>query len=963
MAEDLDIDGDNVRVAVVQYSHDASAYFYLMTHKTKKDVVYAVRSLRHKGGRPRNTGAALQFVRDNVFTASAGSRHLQGVPQILFVLTTGGSSDDVTGPAVDLKGLGVLSFGIGLKNAEENELQSISYTSRFLFNLPAFGELMSIQPEILSFIKSKMEVEPPTIVVELDAAMRDIVFLLDGSDGTRNGFPAMRDFVQRVVEKLNVEENKDRVSVVQYSRDPEAHFYLNTHSTKGDVINSIRNLKHKGGRPLNTGAALQFVKDNVFTASAGSRRLEGVPQLLILLSGGRSHDVVSIPASALKEDGIVPLTIGTRDADIIELQVIAHTPSYALSVPGFDDLQSVDQHLLSFVKSVPRLPRPQPTTVVVKTDTTQRDIVFLLDGSDETQNGFQSIRDFVQNVVEKLFLEEDKDRVSVVQFSRDPEAHFYLNTYSTKGDVTNSIRNLRHKGGRPLNTGAALQFVKDNVLTASAGSRRLEGVPQLLILLTGGRSSDDVHGAVTMLKEFGVILLVVGVKKADTLELQMISHKPSYSFSIPNFYDLPSVQQQVVSAITKVTKLTSTDLPSVIADDGKRDIVFLLDGSDDSRTQFPVILNFVQRTVEKFDVENRFSVVQYSNNPEANFYLNTFSTKEDILDAVRGLRHKGGRPLNTGAALQFVKDNVFTASAGSRGLEGVPQILIVLSGKRSRDDIRGPATALKESGVVPFSIGTANADTLEIQTLSHDPKYALSITDFKDLPTMQEQFFALVKEVSHRKSAIRLKDFESKSIKRDIVFLLDGSDDTRNGFEGVRRFIQRLVEKLSMEDNRDQVALVQYSKEATANFYLNSYSTKADVLNSVKSIRHKGGRPLNTGAALQFVKNNVFNTSTGSRRPEPVRQILVVFSGGRSSDDIRGPAQALKNSEIKTFGIGTKNADTLELQTISFTPSHTFSVSDFENLESVQDKIISAMSGAQEILPEMTDFSGKNVVV
>lgn len=164
MAEDLDIDGDNVRVAVVQYSHDASPYFYLMTHKTKKAVVYAVRNLRHKGGSPRNTGAALQFVRDNVFTASTGSRRLEGVPQILFVLTTGRSSDDVMGPAVDLKGLGVLSFAIGLKNAEENELQGISYTSRFLFNLPVFGELLSIQPEIHSFIKSKMEAEPPTIV-------------------------------------------------------------------------------------------------------------------------------------------------------------------------------------------------------------------------------------------------------------------------------------------------------------------------------------------------------------------------------------------------------------------------------------------------------------------------------------------------------------------------------------------------------------------------------------------------------------------------------------------------------------------------------------------------------------------------------------------------------------------------------------------------------------------------------
>ena len=201
---------------------------------------------------------------------------------------------------------------------------------------------------------------------------------------------------------------------------------------------------------------------------------------------------------------------------------------------------------------------------LVKTDTTHRDIVFLLDGSDETQNGFESIRDFVGNIVEKLVLEEDKDRVSVVQFSQDSKVHFYLNTYSNKEDITNALRHLRHKGGKPLNTGAALQFVKDNVFTASAGSRYLEGVPQLLILLTGRRSNDDVQSAVTKLKEFGVMPLVVGVRKADTLELQMISHKPSYSFSIPTFHDLPSIQQQVVSTITQESKLTSPDLQSVI---------------------------------------------------------------------------------------------------------------------------------------------------------------------------------------------------------------------------------------------------------------------------------------------------------------------------------------------------------------------------------------------------------------
>ena len=190
------------------------------------------------------------------------------------------------------------------------------------------------------------------------------MFLLDGSDGTRNGFPAMRDFVQRVVEKLNVDENKDRVSVVQYSRDPDAHFYLNTYSTKGNVTNSIKNLRHKGGRPLNTGAALQFVKDNVFTASAGSRRLEGVPQLLILLSGGRSYDNVDSPASALKELGVLTFAIGNRGSDSRELQKISHDPSHALSVSEFTDLPNVQEQLLSSVEmEVVRKTTEAPTII------------------------------------------------------------------------------------------------------------------------------------------------------------------------------------------------------------------------------------------------------------------------------------------------------------------------------------------------------------------------------------------------------------------------------------------------------------------------------------------------------------------------------------------------------------------------------------------------------------------------
>lgn len=195
------------------------------------------------------------------------------------------------------------------------------------------------------------------------------------------------------------------------------------------------------------------------------------------------------------------------------------------------------------------------------------------------------------------------------------------------------------------------------------------------------------------------------------------------------------------------------------------------------------------------------------------------------------------------------------------------------------------------------------------------------------------------------------------SRKRDVVFLIDGSYDSRNGFEDIRGFIDKMVQYFNLEDNRDQVAVVQYSRDATVNFYLNSYSSKSDVLSSIRTMRHKLGRPLNIGKALQFVKDNVFDASVGGRGGELVPQYLIVFSGGRSADDVRRPAQLLKETGIKTFTIGTKNADTLEMQTISFAPAQYSYVTSLSNLQSIQPSMEAIMSGAEA--PENPNVTGK----
>ncbi len=168
------------------------------------------------------------------------------------------------------------------------------------------------------------------------------------------------------------------------------------------------------------------------------------------------------------------------------------------------------------------------------------------------QNDFTAALGFVVRMVEKLSVDENKDRVSVVQYSTEPSVEFFLNTYTTQQNVAGKLGILRHKGGKTRNTGAALKYVKDNVLTASSGSRHQQGVPQILVLLTGGRSSDDVRNAVEILKRSGVMVFVVGTKNADTLEIQSMSLEASHAFIAPDSSDLLDIEQQILSAIQKV---------------------------------------------------------------------------------------------------------------------------------------------------------------------------------------------------------------------------------------------------------------------------------------------------------------------------------------------------------------------------------------------------------------------------
>ncbi|XP_059375495.1 collagen alpha-1(XIV) chain-like [Carassius carassius] len=76
------------------------------------------------------------------------------------------------------------------------------------------------------------------------------------------------------------------------------------------------------------------------------------------------------------------------------------------------------------------------------------------------------------------------------------------------------------------------------------------------------------------------------------------------------------------------------------------DIVMLVDGSSSiSPLNFKTVRSFLERFVRSFTVgsnQTRIGLVQYSNDPKIEWHLNTHSTKEAVIDAVRKLLQVGG---------------------------------------------------------------------------------------------------------------------------------------------------------------------------------------------------------------------------------------------------------------------------------------------------------------------------------
>ncbi|TNN51746.1 Collagen alpha-6(VI) chain [Liparis tanakae] len=941
LVSSFDVGPEQVRIGLVQYSTTPRSEFLLNTYRSKEDILQYISSFPYMGGGTQ-TGLGLDFMLKEHFVEKAGSRGGRSVPQIAVVITDGKSQDNVESQAQDLKRKGIVLYAIGIKDADEDQLTEMATQphSQHVYSVSDFAALQEISQGIVQTLCTTVE-EVKRQLLQLSqecakATVADIVFLVDGSSSIGIGnFQEIRQFLRSVVNGLDIGPDKVRIGLAQYSDDTTTEFLLKDHMDKTSLLAAVDALSYQTGG-TETGEAITYLQENYFTEEAGSRASQRVPQIAVVITDGDSTDDVMAPAKSLRQHGVIVFGIGVGEANRKELESIANRPPdrFLSSIANYQALKMMKDRLLH--------------TVCISVEDQRQaleerfaDIFFLVD-SGMSPADFQQVRALLTRLVNQLNIGASAYRLGLAQYGPDIRVEFLLNAIQTKEETQTAVKRFRQRRlqpGEPRKLGSALEFASTNFFTSEAGSRAAQGYRQFLVVISGKDSDDPVYKESRLIKSSGVT--VVGMSLGASMqEMRVVATAPHTYQSITTVPALRAIFER-------------EELETILTGDCKAaklaDIVFIVDESGSIGTpNFQLVRTFLHSVVNGLEVSPsrvRVGIVTYNEKSTAQVYLNTFNDKKELLKFIKILPYRGGGT-NTGKALEFALKEVFIAQRGSRRAKGVQQVAVVITDGESQDNVSTAAANLRRDGITVYAVGVKDANDAQlVEMASHPPhKHKFIVDSFAKLKSLEQSLQKMLchnilrKAVSLSTRRTGIKEGCVQTDEADIFFLIDHSGSIYpKDFKDMKMFITEFLHTFRIGPQHVRMGVVKYADSPDLEFDLTEYTDAKTLEKAVEGIRQIGGGT-ETGRALEFMGPHFDRAMV--TRGHKVPEYLVVITDGKSSDQVKVPAEKLRAQGVIVYAIGVKNADAVELGEISGDPKRTFFVNNFDALRPIKDDII-----------------------
>ncbi|KAM6916072.1 vitrin isoform 2-T2 [Xenentodon cancila] len=390
---------------------------------------------------------------------------------------------------------------------------------------------------------------PPETVSQGDPNCKvDLAFLMDGSWSIgKRRFKIQKDFLAEVAQVINVGVAGPMMGIIQYGDDPVTELSLRTYSNSREVKSAVDKIVQKGGLS-NVGKALSYINKQYFSDANGNRG--GAPNVAVVLVDGWPTDKVEEASRLARESGIniFFVTIEGPDenekqnlveASFVDKAVCRTNGFFSLPVNSWFALRKAVQPLVKRVCDTDRL-------VCSKTCLNANDIAFVIDGSSSVGTGnFRTVLQFVANVTREFEISDTDTRVGAVQYTYEQRLEFAFGQYNNKAELLNAIKRINYWSGG-TSTGAAITYAAEQLFSKSKPNKR-----KIMIVITDGRSYDDVRAPALAVHGQGVIAYSIGIAWAAQDELEYIATDPDkeHSFFVDEFDNLYKFVPKIIHNI------------------------------------------------------------------------------------------------------------------------------------------------------------------------------------------------------------------------------------------------------------------------------------------------------------------------------------------------------------------------------------------------------------------------------
>ncbi|XP_062375893.1 vitrin isoform X1 [Sardina pilchardus] len=376
----------------------------------------------------------------------------------------------------------------------------------------------------------------------------DIAFLMDGSWSIgKRRFKIQKDFLVEVSQALDVGVVGPMMGIIQYGDDAVTEFNLRAFSSSRELKPAIDKITQKGGLS-NVGKALSYINKHYFSDANGNRG--GAPNVAVVLVDGWPTDKVEEASRLARESGINIFFVTIEGPDENEKQNVVEpnfvdkavcrtNGFYSLPVSSWFGLRKAVQPLVKRVCDTDRL-------MCSKTCLNANDIAFVIDGSSSVGTGnFRTVLQFVANVTREFEISDTDTRVGAVQYTYEQRLEFAFGQHNTKAELLNAIKRINYWSGG-TSTGAAITFAAEQLFSKSKPNKR-----KIMIVITDGRSYDDVRAPALAVHRKGVIAYSIGIAWAAQDELEYIATDPDkeHSYFVDEFDNLYKFVPKIVQNI------------------------------------------------------------------------------------------------------------------------------------------------------------------------------------------------------------------------------------------------------------------------------------------------------------------------------------------------------------------------------------------------------------------------------